>query len=288
MKWSLKSAARSYAAFGNEAGAFNLYSLRTLVLSNFSRSAADSCGHIALDDRAGVRPSGILMRIIVGPHAVVHAPPGEHLAADQVVKKSRVNLLGEILARQLAHLDFFRVAMAFVSLCRTCPTRTASSPSSFSTETIFSLGITFEHTGKNHFEQRVFDFAGLLHADAVAFDAVAGLAVHAVAETGQDVQMHRQVEILRRRPEALIMIRGERQTSDAAPARSSCRRCPCFLAAFHLGDGVIDVVHGDQRDAEQTIRNFLAVIDDPVVVSSKQAFLQCGILDAEQAEPKLG
>ena len=51
---------------------------------------------------------------------------------------------------------------------------------------------------------------------------------------------------------------------------------------------MIDVVHGNQRDAVQAIRHFLTVVDDPVVVSFKNAFLQSGVFYAVQAEPKLG
>ena len=71
--------------------------------------------------------------------------------------------------------------------------------------------------------------------------------------------MNRQVEILGCRPKPFIVIRGKRQSSDGAPAKSWCRPSPLF-AALHFGDGMIDIEHGDQRDAKESIRNFLTVV----------------------------
>src|SRR5258706_3532769 len=59
-----------------------------------------------------------------------------------------------------------------------------------------------------------------------------------------------------------------------------------FFAPLHFGDGVIDVVHRDQSDAEQAIRHFLAVIDDPIVIRTEQRLLQSSILDTVQAKPQ--
>jgi len=63
---------------------------------------------------------------------------------------------------------------------------------------------------------------------------------------------------------------------------------PSFFAALHFGDGVIDVVHRDQSDAVRTIRYFLAVFNNPVVVGAEQGLLQPGILDAKQAQSQAG
>ena len=115
--------------------------------------------------------------------------------------------------------------------------------------------------------------------DPVALDAVAGLPMHAVAEAGQNMQVHGQIEILRRGPETLVMFRCKRQARmwhlpdhGADP--------PAFLAALHLGDGMIDVEHGDQRDTVEPIGHLLAVVDHPVVVGAKERFLQRRIVDA--------
>ena len=40
------------------------------------------------------------MREVVGPHAIVGAPPGQRVAADGVVEESRVDLVVEVFARQ--------------------------------------------------------------------------------------------------------------------------------------------------------------------------------------------
>src|SRR5579862_1895851 len=63
---------------------------------------------IALDDLAGARPGRVWVRIVIGPHAVVYAPPGEVVPTNRVVEKGRRHLLGEILAR--LSLDGYRVA----------------------------------------------------------------------------------------------------------------------------------------------------------------------------------
>src|SRR5690606_1202916 len=106
----------------------------------------------------------------------------------------------------------------------------------------FELGVAFQYAREDHVEKRVLDLARLAHADAIALDTMARLAVHAVAEAGENMEMHRKLEILRRRPETLVMLGGKGQ--------ARVRHLPdhraddaLLLAALHLGDGVIDIVH---------------------------------------------
>src|SRR5439155_12802307 len=141
-----------------------------------------------------------------------------------------------------------------------------------------------QYAGENHVKQRVLDFSGLLHADAVAVDTVTGLTVHAVAEAGQDVQVNRQTEVLRRRPKSLIMIRGKRKFRVRHLPDHRADDSSRVFAALHFSDGMVNVVHGKQRDAVEAIRNLIAILDDPVVVSSEQTFLERRVFDAIQAE----
>ena len=75
--------------------------------------------HVARNDVAGVRPGRVLVRIVVGPHAVVAAPPGEQPPADMVIEESRVDLSLEIFAGRFIDGKLFGMAMAlegFVAL----------------------------------------------------------------------------------------------------------------------------------------------------------------------------
>src|SRR6266550_2790347 len=54
--------------------------------------------HVTRDNVAGVRPGRVLVRIIIGPHAIVATPPGEQPSADIVIEESRVDLPLEIFA----------------------------------------------------------------------------------------------------------------------------------------------------------------------------------------------
>src|SRR5690242_16428687 len=118
-------------------------------------------GHVTCDHVAGVRPSRILMRVIVRPHAVVDTPPGKHLAADDVVKKRRVDLLGKIFAGQPRHGYLFGVAVAlerFVALAEP-----EWHPADFVLyRDDLQPGVAFEHPGKDHIKERVLDLARLL------------------------------------------------------------------------------------------------------------------------------
>src|SRR5687767_2240245 len=109
-----------------------------------------------------MRPGRILMRIVIGPHAVVDAPPGKHFAADMIVEEGRENLFGKILARQLAHGHFFRMAVAFERFVAL--PQPEWNPTDFVLDgNDLKLGITLQHSGKHDVEQRVFDLRSEEH-----------------------------------------------------------------------------------------------------------------------------
>src|ERR1051325_6570638 len=63
--------------------------------------------------------------------------------------------------------------------------------------------------------------------------------------------------------------------------------CPLqtgFVAALELFDPMIDVVHWNRRDADQSIGIDAAIIDQPIVIDAKTGFLQAGIIEGEQIE----
>src|SRR5690242_21847883 len=103
-----------------------------------------------------------------------------------VVKKRRINLLGEIFAWQFAHGHFFRMAMALVGLIALVEPERDPADFIFNRHDL-EPRIPFQDTRKDHIEKRVFDFSRLLHADTVTIDAVAGLTIHTRAEAGENM-----------------------------------------------------------------------------------------------------
>ena len=109
--------------------------------------------------------------------------------------------------------------------------------------------------------------------------------MHAVAEAGQNMQMHRQIEILRCGPETFVMIRRERQTRDGAPARSSCRRFPLSYSAPSRR----------WHDRHCTWKSARCRTGDPALSGSSRSSSRCrsettplaaGIFDAVQPKPQ--
>jgi hypothetical protein len=67
-----------------------------VAVQQFVAARGGQISHVAGNDVARVWPSGILVRVVIGPHAVVDSPPGKHLAAHVIIEEGRINLLGEI------------------------------------------------------------------------------------------------------------------------------------------------------------------------------------------------
>ncbi len=164
-----------------------------------------------------------------------------------IIEEGRIDLLGKIFARQLGHRHFLGMAVAFVRLVALIEPEWNPAHFVFHGDDL-ELGITLEYTAEDDIEQRVFDLACLLRADAEAMNAMAGLAVHTRPEAGEDMQMHRQIEILRGGPETLVVIRGKWQFF-VRHLPDHCADNAGLLAALHLRDSMIDIEHGDQRDA---------------------------------------
>ena len=57
-----------------------------------------------------------------------------------------------------------------------------------------------------------------------------------------------------------------------------------FVAPFELFDTVVDIVHRNGGDPDQTISIDAAIIDQPVVVDAKTGFLQPGIIESKEIE----
>ena len=105
-----------------------------------------------------------------------------------------------------------------------------------------------------------------------------GLLVVAVA--GEDVQVHRKLEVRRRRPELLVVVRVKRQVR--------VRRLPdertleaLLGATLEFLHSVVDVVHGDGRHSHQPVGRHRGVLHHPVVVGAERNFLQLGVVHGE-------
>ena len=197
--------------------------------------------HVAIDHIARIRPGGILVWIVIGPHAIVDPPPGKQLATDVVVENGGVDLPVKILARQFIDADLLAMTMALEILIALAePER---HPADFILHgNNLQFGIAFQHAGEDDIEKRVLDLAVLLHADAIALNAMAGLAVHAVAEPGENMKMNGQVKVLRGGPKTLVVFRSRREFGVRHLLNHATNHSGLF-GPFHLRDRVVDVVH---------------------------------------------
>src|SRR5437773_7218148 len=71
--------------------------------------------HVASDDVPRIRPGRVLMRIVVGPHAVVSTPPREQPPAHVIVEERRIDLRLEVFTRQFIDGQLFGVSMTLKS-----------------------------------------------------------------------------------------------------------------------------------------------------------------------------
>src|SRR5262245_62882447 len=122
-----------------------------------------------------------------------------------VIKESCIDLPLEIFAGRFVDGKFLGVAMApegFVAL-----TQPKWHPAHFVLDgNDLQCGITLENSRKDHVEQSIFDLSGLIHAVTITDYALGRTAIHAGAEPSKDMQVNRHVQVLRRRPEALVML----------------------------------------------------------------------------------
>src|SRR5262245_35288967 len=98
--------------------------------------------------------------------------------------------------------------------------------------------------------------------------------------TGQNVQMHGNLQILRCRPELVVVFRVKRQIR--------MRRLPDdralyagLGAALEFLYGFIDIVDGDRSDADQALRRHSTVFDQPVVISTETDRLELAVVHGE-------
>src|SRR5919109_348590 len=147
--------------------------------------------------------------------------------------------------------------------------------------------MALEDSRKNHIEQSILDLSGLIHTVAVAGQTFRRQTLHAGAKAGENMKVKRHCEILGGSPEALVMLRVKwqirmRHLPDHGP------NDPLLLAALHFDDRLVDVVDGNKADTKETVGRFCAIVDQPVIVGSKQGFLKRRVFDAIQTKSQAG
>src|SRR5215468_2750062 len=73
---------------------------RDVFPHKFSTQLDGEITQVPGDDLTRIGPSRITMREVVGPHAVVGAPPRQYVAADSIVEEGGVDLVVEVFARE--------------------------------------------------------------------------------------------------------------------------------------------------------------------------------------------
>src|SRR5713226_1905845 len=238
---------------------------------------------IALDVFARLRPCRVPMRIVVGPHTIILAPPLEVMAGHSVPEERRVDLVPEILAWILA--DGRRIHATESSVIVIPLLQHEGQPADFVFHgDEFQAGVAVQYAVEDHFKKRVGYVPELqVNAAAVTFDALSAVLVHLVAMAGQDVQVNRHIELLRRGPELIVVFRVKGQARMRHLPNDGASEAG-FFAAFQLFYRCIDVVHGDGGDADQAFGSRLTIVDQPVVVGGKASGLQFRIIKMEKVQ----
>jgi hypothetical protein len=82
---------------------------RDVFAHEFGAHGRGEIAQVAGDHLARARPGRIAVREVVGPHAVVFAPPRENVTADSVVEERGIYLLVEVFARWFSYGQSFAV-----------------------------------------------------------------------------------------------------------------------------------------------------------------------------------
>src|SRR5919108_2038380 len=133
------------------------------------------------------------------------------MTADGVVEESGVDLLVEVFAGELFDGEAFAIGAMTLEVIVPLFQDKRNPAKLVLDEDDFELGETLEHTGIDQVIEAV-DRLEKFHVNAVGFLGEAGRGVaetkgtaSAIAVPAQDVQVDRHIEILRGRPELVIM-----------------------------------------------------------------------------------
>src|SRR4029453_4614069 len=146
------------------------------------------------------------------------------------------------------------------------------------------FGISLHDSKEDQFKKRIDDFLELqIHAAPIGLDARSLIPEHSflvVAMSGEDMQIHRHVEILGSRPELIVMFRMKRQVRmrrlpDDRSLKAGLR------ATLQLLYRPVDVINRDRSDTNQTIGSNVTIIKQPIVVRSETGLLKLCVVHGE-------
>src|SRR5687767_3912892 len=156
-------------------------------------------------------PGSVAVRKVVGPHAVVLTPPRENMTADGVIEESRVDLVVEVFTGKFFDEQPLPLgAKAFEVVVPLLQDKRNPAQLVFD-EHNFEFRKTFEHTGIDQVIEAI-DRLGQFRVDAIVLGGHSGGGIAkaegtaaTVAVPTQDVQVDRDLEILRGSPELVVM-----------------------------------------------------------------------------------
>src|SRR6516164_2268137 len=135
------------------------------------------------------------------------------------------------------------------------------------------------HAGEHHLHRVRDDVAG-----AAALEAVDADRRHAARRTL--VEADREIEILGRRPERLVIGMMDHLVVVGVGPNEAAAEAQFLFGKAYLGDREVDRLQWQHRDAEQAIGIGLAIIGEPAVVGAARRSGELGVLNraGEQAE----
>src|SRR6516164_10699522 len=138
------------------------------------------------------------------------------------------------------------------------------------------------HAGEHHLHRMGDDVAR-----AAALEAVDANRRHPAA--GTFMEADREVEILGRRPERLVIGMVDHLVVVRVRPQKAATEAQFLLGKTHLGDREVDRLHRQHGDTEQTVGIGLAVIGEPAVIgpASRGSELRVMYRAGEQAEARI-
>src|SRR5262245_5587669 len=299
--WTPQVMTPSGAAWSMRAGARRRHASATTVIGLIEGKAVETSHvlpddlpplllgdsfEVALDDLPRMWPGRHRVRIVRGPHDVLDPDELTARHANPIVDERRVDLPPEVFAgreRQRGRVEVAILVLRLIELLEE-----ERNPADFVLcGNELEMREPLEHAGEDQHDQGPLNLVTEHGRAQIAVQRLLDRQAAFGAHAGDAVQAQRHLELLRRRPERIIVggavrpRRGRRSPDGGAlePARG---------APGKLLHAVVDVVEGDQGEPGESFRRVGAVLGQPVVVDTKAGALQRRVGEPELAKPKRG